>query len=293
MSTFFKTFFSFKECHSFFKRKKRQKNHKMFQNQIKCMAGRSTDTTDQWESLAINPYVYCHLISNKDAKTIQWGINVWLWFFQWSCMDVRLGLWKKLSSKELMLLNCGVGEDSWESLRLQGDPTSPSWRRSVLGVHWKDWCWSSNTLGTWCKELTHLKRPWCWERLWAGREGDNRGWEGWMASPTRWTWVWVDSGSWWWTGRPGLLRFMGSQRIGHDWEMNWTELTEQSFQQMMLGQLNSHIQKKEVWSLPSHQIPILTIDKNKDLRVKTKTIKILEDNIGVKPSWLWMWHKGF
>ena len=71
MSTFFKTFFSFKECHSFFKRKKRQKNHKMFQNQIKCMAGRSTDTTDQWESLAINPYVYCHLISNKDAKTIQ------------------------------------------------------------------------------------------------------------------------------------------------------------------------------------------------------------------------------
>ena len=61
-----------------------------------------------------------------------------------------------------MLLNCGVGEDSWESLGLQGDPTSPSWRRSVLGVHWKDWCWSwnSNTLATWCEELTHWKRPW-------------------------------------------------------------------------------------------------------------------------------------
>ena len=100
-------------------------------------------------------------------------------------------------------------------------------KRSVLGVHWKDWCcsWNSNTLATWCEELTHLKRPWCWERLRGGGEGDNRGWDGWMASPTRWTWVWVDSGSWWWTGRPGVLQFMGSQRVGHDWatELNWTD----------------------------------------------------------------------
>ena len=59
-------------------------------------------------------------------------------------MDVRVGLWRKLSTKELMLLNCGVGEDSWESLGLHGDPTSPFWRRSVLGVHWWDWCWSWN-----------------------------------------------------------------------------------------------------------------------------------------------------
>ena len=96
-----------------------------------------------------------------------------------------------------------------------------------LGVHWKDWRWSwnSNTLATWWEELTHWKRPWCWERLRAGGEGDDRGWDGWMASPTPWTWVWVDSGSWWWTGRPGVLQFMGSQRIGHDWatELNWTE----------------------------------------------------------------------
>ena len=102
-----------------------------------------------------------------------------------------------------------------------------SWRRSVLGVHWKDWCWSwnSSTLATWCEELTHCKRPWCWEGLGAGGEGDNRGWDGWMTSPTPWTWVGVNSGSWWWTGRPGVLRFMGSQRIGHDWaiELNWTE----------------------------------------------------------------------
>ena len=92
-------------------------------------------------------------------------------------------------------------------------------RRSVLGVHWKDWCWSwnSSTLAISCEELTHWKRPWCWEGLGAGGEGDNRGWDGWMASPTRWAWVWVNSGSWQWTGRPGVLRFMGSQRVGHDW----------------------------------------------------------------------------
>ena len=115
---------------------------------------------------------------------------------------------------------------------MQGDPTSPSWRRSVLGVHWKDWCWSwnSNTLATWCEELTHWKRPWCWEGLGAGREGDNSGWDGWMASLTQWTWVWVNSGSWWWTGRPGMLQSMGSQRVGHNWatELNWTELNDRT-----------------------------------------------------------------
>ena len=105
---------------------------------------------------------------------------------------------KKAECWKLMLLNCGVGEDSWESLGLQGDPTSPSWRKSILNVHWKDWCWSwsANTLVTWCKEPTHWKRPWCWERLRAGGEGDDSRWDGWMASLTWWTWVWVNSGSW-------------------------------------------------------------------------------------------------
>ena len=76
-------------------------------------------------------------------------------------------------------------------------------------------------------EKTHWKRPWCWEGLGAGGEGDDRGWDGWMASLTPWTWVWVNSRSWWWTGRPGMLWFMGSQRVGQDWatELNWTELT--------------------------------------------------------------------
>ena len=91
-------------------------------------------------------------------------------------------------------------------------------------LHWKDWCWSwnSNTLATWCKELTHLKRLWFWERLRAGGEGVGRGWDGWIPSLTQW--VWVDSRSWWWTGRPGVLWLMGSQRVGHDWGLNWTEL---------------------------------------------------------------------
>ena len=76
---------------------------------------------------------------------------------------------------------------------------------------------------TWWEELTHLKRPWCWERLKAGGEGDDRGCYGLMTSPTPWTWVWVDSGSWWLTGGPGVLWFMGSQRVIYDWvtELNW------------------------------------------------------------------------
>ena len=127
-----------------------------------------------------------------------------------------------------MLLNCGVGEDSWESLGLQGDPTSPFWRRSALGFLWREWCWSwnSSVLATSCEKLTHWKRLWCWEGLGAGEEGDDRGWDGCMASLTRWMWVWVNSGNWWWTRRPGVLQFMGSQRVGHDWatELNWTEV---------------------------------------------------------------------
>ena len=69
-----------------------------------------------------------------------------------------------------------------------------------------------------------LKRPWCWERLKAGGEGDNRGWDGWMASPTLCTWVWASSRSWWWTGKPGMLQSIRSQRVRHDWvtALNWT-----------------------------------------------------------------------
>ena len=91
-----------------------------------------------------------------------------------------------------------VLEKTLESLGLQEDSTSQSKRKSVLNIQWKDWCWSwnSNTLATWCKELTPWKRPWCWERLMVGRERDDRGWDGWMASLPWWTLVWASSRSW-------------------------------------------------------------------------------------------------
>ena len=77
-------------------------------------------------------------------------------------------------------------------------PAHPKGNQS-WNIHWKDWCWiwNSNTLATSCEQLSHLKRPWCWERLKAGGEGDDRGWDGWIASLTQWTWVWLNSRSWW------------------------------------------------------------------------------------------------
>ena len=73
--------------------------------------------------------------------------------------------------------------------------------------NWKDWCWSSrsNTLATWCKEPPDFKWPWCWVRLKAGGEQDDRGWDALMASLTQWPWVWASSWRWWWTGKPGLV----------------------------------------------------------------------------------------
>ena len=108
-----------------------------------------------------------------------------------------------------MLSNCAAGEDSWESLGQQGDQISQSYRKSTLNMHWKDWfwSWSSNTLATWCKELTHWKTPWCCERLRA--EGGVRAWDGWMASPTQWTWTWANSRRQRRTGKPGVLQSMG------------------------------------------------------------------------------------
>ena len=94
-------------------------------------------------------------------------------------------------------------------------PLPCTWVSSVchLGVSLDP---SSNTLATWCKELTNWKRPWCWERLKARGEGDDRGWDGWMASPTQRTWICTNSGRYWSIGKPGVLQFTGSQTVGHD-----------------------------------------------------------------------------
>ena len=140
-------------------------------------------------------------------------------------LDIKME--KALTHSEVSTSTCTPNTTSWvpwAKYFLQGAPTGPSWRRSVLGVHWKDWCWSwnSNTLATWCEELIHWKRPWCWERLGAGGEGDDRGRDGWMASPTH-EFGWIPGVC---VGQGGLaccMQLMGLQRVGHNWEteLNW------------------------------------------------------------------------
>ena len=120
-----------------------------------------------------------------------------------------------------MLLNCGAGEDSLESLGLQGDPTSPeiSSEYSLEGLMLK---LKRQYFGHLMLRADSFEKTLMLE---VRRRRDDRRLDGWMASPTQWTWVWVGSGSWWWTGRPGVLRFMGSQRVRHDraTELNWTD----------------------------------------------------------------------
>ena len=107
-------------------------------------------------------------------------------------------------------------------------PVNPKGNQSWIFIGRTD-AEAETPMATWWEELTHWKRPWCWERLKAGGEGDDRGWDGWMASPNWWTWGWASSRSWWWTGKPGVLQSMGSPRVGHNWatELIWTEMHHQ------------------------------------------------------------------
>ena len=140
-------------------------------------------------------------------------------------MDVRVGPQRKLSTEKLILLNYGVGEDSWESLGLQKDQTIQSLKKSVLNNHWKLWCWSwnSNILAIWCAEPSHLKTPWCWERLKAEGEGDDRGWDGWMViidsvamSLIKLYEMVKDRDAW-------HAAVLGAAKFGHNWatDLNW------------------------------------------------------------------------
>ena len=143
-----------------------------------------------------------HYFANKGLSSQGYGFSsshVWMWKLNYkkSWVQKNWCFWTVVLEKTL--------ERPLDCREIQPvHPNSP-------GCHWKEWCWSwnSSTLATWYKEWTRLKRPWCWERLKTGEEGDDRRWVGWMASPTQWTWVWVNSRSWWWTGRPGSLLFMG------------------------------------------------------------------------------------
>ena len=158
-----------------------------------------------------------HLVRAMVIPVIRYGCESWIIkkSEHWRTDAFELWCWRRLLR---------VPWRSNEEIK-QGDQISQSKRKSVLNIHWKDWCWSwnSNSLATWCEELIHWKRPWCWERVEAGGEGDDRGRDGWMASLTWWTWFWASSRIWWWTGKPGVLLSLGSQRVRHDWviELNW------------------------------------------------------------------------
>ena len=141
-----------------------------------------------------------HYFANKGPSSQSYGFSsshVWMWELDYRknwvlknwCFE--LWCWRRLLRVP------------WTARR----SNSSILKTSALNIYWKDWRWSwnSNTLATWCKQLTRLKGPWWWEGLGTGGEGDDTGWDGWMASLTQWTWVWVNSGSWWWTGKPVLL----------------------------------------------------------------------------------------
>ena len=160
-----------------------------------------------------------HYFGNKGLSSQGYGISsshVWTWKLDYkeSWAPKNRCFWTVVLEKIL--------ESHLDSKEIQ----PVHLKELVLNIHWKDWCWNwnSNTLATWYEELTHWKRPWCGERLKEGGKGDDRGWDGWMASSIRWTRVWVNSWSWWLTGRPGVLQCMGSQRVRHNWatELNWT-----------------------------------------------------------------------
>ena len=196
---------------------------KNFKEFISWCQNSNTNAKDQkWTKLTLAPWKKSydqtrqhikkqrHYFTNKGPSSQSYGFSsnhVWMWEWtikkaeHWRIDAFELWCWRSLLRVP------------WTARKY-----SQSILKEILNIHWKDLCWSlnSNILATWCKELTHWKRLWCWERLKAG-EGDDEGWDGWVASLTQWTWVWVNSGSWWWTGWPGKLQSMGLQRVGHNW----------------------------------------------------------------------------
>ena len=159
-----------------------------------------------------------HYFANKGPSSQGYGFSsghIWMWELDceeswalknWCFWTVVLEktLESPLDCKEMQPVH-PEGDQSWVFIgRTDAEAETPA----LCAPHAKSWLIGKEGLG-------------------AGAEGDDRGWDGWMASPTRWAWVWVNSGSWWWTGRPGVLQFMGSQRVRHNWrtELNWAELT--------------------------------------------------------------------
>ena len=168
-----------------------------------------------------------HYFANKSASSQGYVFSsghVWMWELDceeswtpknWCFWTVVLAktLESPLDSKEIQPVH-SKGDQSWV---FYGRTDAQAETPILCPPHVKSWLW---------------KRLWCWEGSGAGGEGDDRGWDGWMASLTHWIWVWVNSGSWWWTGRPGMLRFMGSQRVRHNWatELNWLNMSQTHYE---------------------------------------------------------------
>ena len=157
----------------------------------------------------------------------------WVTSTPWMCWQFPTW-WEVGLEMEWLEPESGVNQKfsfaQWQSLSYESPldwkevkPVNPKGNKSWIFIGRTDTEAPILCKATWCKELTQ-KRPWCWERLQAGGEGDDRRWDGWMASPTWWTSVWASSRSSWWTGKPGMLQSMGLWRVGHDWatELNWS-----------------------------------------------------------------------
>ena len=160
-----------------------------------------------------------HYFASKDLSSQSYGFSsshVWIWELDHkeSWATKNWCFWAVVLEKIL--------ESPLDSKEIQ--PVHPKGNQSWIFTGRTDADAETQYFGHLIWRTDSLKSPWCWERLQAGGEGDNRGWDGWMTSPTQWMWVWVNSGSWWWTRRTGVHQSMGSQRVGHNWvtELNWT-----------------------------------------------------------------------
>ena len=147
----------------------------------------------------------------------------------------------------------GEGEIDGGGTSLRGGQEKSFWWDDI----WAE-AYRKCILPTWCEELTHWKRPWPWEILRAGGEGDDRGWDGWIASLTRWSWVWVVSRGWWWTGKPGVLQSMGSQIVRHD---SLTQLTDRVSLSLASMNVINLILELTIWWYPCVESSLVLLEK--------------------------------
>ena len=235
----------------------------------------------QFSSLSVGSWGSHSLAGSHNSKTedmISWGQELScppcrLWTHQWSMQPERVPhVYDKdqgfTDTAPLTILHARIWsqDESCPRKSIYVEATlfaemTTTWFKNIHCSGWS-WGWSSNTLATWCEELTHWKWPWCWERLKAGGEGDDRGRDGRMASLTQWTWVWANSRNWWWTGKPGVLQSMGLQRVGHNWA---TELTDWPvnlvFRNFCDGQESALQCRVRVWSLLWEDSTCLGVNK--------------------------------